>query len=135
MGLTIATWQAATGSRPAFIMLAAYMIGLFAMGIYFAPKQTSKDVYFLAGRRVGWFLAGISVLATLSSTVSYVSLPGEMIRYGVGFFTSQLAFLFIIPIVVGAGLVFWLKQRSASSAPALCARSRFQHRVPGSCSR
>ena len=80
-------------------MILAYLSGLFILGVYFSRRQTSEETYFLGGRRIPWLLAGISVLATLLSTISYLSLPGEMIRYGIGFFTAFLSIIAIVPVV------------------------------------
>ena len=81
------------------LVLVAYFVGLLSIGFFFAKKQTSQEMYFLGGRRIPWFLAGASVFATLLSTISYIAIPGEMIRYGVGFFTNLFAFVLIIPVV------------------------------------
>jgi SSS family solute:Na+ symporter len=83
-----------------FLVIGGYFLGLFLLGVILAGRQTSRDIYYLGDRRVPWFLAGISVVATLLSTVSYLAMPGEMIRHGVGFFTSLLAFAFIVPLVI-----------------------------------
>ena len=83
-----------------FIVVAVYLLGLFLLGVVFSRRQASKADYFLGGRKIPWFLAGVSAIATLLSTVSYLSLPGEMIKNGVGFFTNLLAFIFIIPVVI-----------------------------------
>jgi len=82
-----------------FTVIGAYLLGLFVLGVAFSRRQTSEEVYFLGGRKIPWFLAGISVIATLLSTVTYLAMPGEMIRNGLPFFTSLLAFLFVIPVV------------------------------------
>ena len=82
-----------------FVALGVYLVALFAVGIYFSRKQRSEEMYFLAGRKMPWFLAGISVLATLLSTLSYLALPGEMIGKGVGFFYGFLGLALVIPIV------------------------------------
>ena len=81
-----------------FLVLGAYFAGLLLLGHWF-QRQASSDDYFLANRTNASWLAGISVVATLLSTVTYLALPGEMIRNGAGYFTSLLAFLFIIPTV------------------------------------
>lgn len=81
------------------VVIGAYFVGLFLLGMFF-KDQTSSDEYFLAGRRVSSLLAGISVFATLFSTMSYLALPGETIRHGIGFFSSLFVFVLIIPTVV-----------------------------------
>jgi len=82
-----------------FFVIALYMGGLLAIGFFFARRQKSKEDYFLGNRKMPWFLAGISVVATLLSTVTYLAVPGEMIRYGIGFASVLLGFVFIIPFV------------------------------------
>jgi len=80
-------------------VLVAYFVSLFAIGLFFARKQTSREMYFLGGRRIPWFIAGASVFASLLSTISYLAIPGEMLRYGVGQFTHLFAFVLVIPVV------------------------------------
>lgn len=82
-----------------FIVIIAYLLGMALIGIYFAQRQTSRDEYFLGGRRTHWLLAGGSILATLLSSISYLSLPGEMIRYGFGFFAGVLAVPLAVPLM------------------------------------
>jgi SSS family solute:Na+ symporter len=75
-----------------------YLLSLSGIGIYLSRRQTSREEYHLGGRNVHWILAGGSVLATLISTLSYLAAPGEMIRYGIGFFTGALALPLAIPV-------------------------------------
>jgi len=82
-----------------FIVIVAYLLGMALIGLYFAQRQTSRDEYFLGGRRTHWLLAGGSILATLLSSISYLSLPGEMIRYGFGFFAGVLSVPLVVPLM------------------------------------
>ena len=82
-----------------FVVITLYFVGLLGIGFFFAGRQKDKESYFLGNRKMPWFLVGISVVATLLSTVTYLAVPGEMIRYGVGFSTGLLAFILIIPFV------------------------------------
>ncbi len=82
-----------------FIVIAIYFTGLLWVGFYFAGRQNDKEDYFLGNRKMPWFLVGISVVATLLSTVTYLAVPGETIRYGIGFAAMLLSFIFIIPFV------------------------------------
>src|SRR5213592_2110202 len=82
-----------------FLTIAAYFAGLFMIGIYFSRRQTSTESYFMAERKMPSFLVGISVVATLVSTNTYLATPGEMIKNGIGFFSLNLAYIFVIPTV------------------------------------
>ena len=80
-------------------VIVAYMVGLALIGIHFSRTQTSRDEYFLGDRKVPWFLAGGSVLATILSTISYLSVPGEIIRYGFAYCFGLIVAPLVIPIV------------------------------------
>lgn len=80
-------------------VLVAYMASLSALGVYFGRRQDSREEYLLGGRRIHWLLAGGSVVATLLSTLTYLAVPGEMIRYGLAYFTGLLGLPLAIPVV------------------------------------
>ncbi len=82
-----------------FSVIVAYFAGLAGIGLYFSRSQDSRDEYYLGGRRIHWILAGGSVLATLLSTITYLSIPGEMIRYGITYFSGTLMIPVAVPIV------------------------------------
>lgn len=78
-------------------VIAAYLASLSLIGLYFARRQDSREEYLLGGRRIHWLLAAGSVVATLLSTLTFLSVPGEMIRYGVAYFTGLLGLPLAIP--------------------------------------
>jgi SSS family solute:Na+ symporter len=80
-------------------VIAAYMAALSAIGVYFGRRQDSREEYLLGGRRIHWLLAGGSVVATLLSTLTYLAVPGEMIRYGLAYFTGLAGLPLAIPVV------------------------------------
>lgn len=62
--------------------------------IGFASSRRMKDEtdYALGGRSMNSFSVGISLFATLLSTLSYLSYPGEMIKFGPVFFFGCIAY-------------------------------------------
>ena len=64
-------------------VLAVYLVVMVLVGMFFSRRQNSSSEFFLAGRSMGWFPIGISVMATLLSALSYSGVPGE--SYYVGF--------------------------------------------------
>jgi len=81
------------------IVIAIYLALLTVIGLVFARRQTSEDAYFLGDRRLPGVIVGVSVMATIISTLTYLSLPGEMIAHGTGYFYSVVALLLVIPVV------------------------------------
>ena len=60
-----------------YAVLVAYLVVMVLVGILFSRRQDSSSEFFLAGRSMGWFPIGISVMATLLSALSYSGVPGE----------------------------------------------------------
>lgn len=86
-----------------FVIIAAYAVGMLGVGWYFSRKRATRDEYFTGGRGMNPVLIGISLFATLLSTISYLSKPGEIIKNGPYTFTAVIA-IPIAFVVVG----YWL---------------------------
>ncbi|MBN1912075.1 MAG: sodium:solute symporter [Pirellulales bacterium] len=81
-----------------WVVLALYVAGLLAIGWYFARRTKTTDDYLLGGRNMNPLTVGLSLFATMLSTITYLAYPGEMIRYGPIFFASILAYPLVYPI-------------------------------------
>ena len=82
-----------------YLVVAVYMAAVLGVGLYFSRGQREGEDYFVAGRRMPWMAVGLSVVATLMSTLTYLALPGELIQHGIamsiGWTVMPLAFLVI----------------------------------------
>src|ERR1039458_9328579 len=58
-------------------IIAAYMACLIFLGIRFSRRQTSTDRYFVAKRSIPAWAMGLSLLATLISSVTFIAYPGS----------------------------------------------------------
>ena len=86
------------------IIIAIYAMGMIGLGWYYSRRQQSTEEYFTGSGRMNPLLIGISLFATLLSTITYLSSPGEIIKNGPVILTGALS----IPIgffVVGYGLI------------------------------
>lgn len=59
------------------LVIAAYMAGMAYIGLRFSRRQTSTETYFVAKRSVPSWAMGLSLLATLISSVTFVAYPGS----------------------------------------------------------
>lgn len=107
------------------IVIVAYMAAMSLIGLYFARKTESRSDFFLGGRGMHWILVGGSL--SLFSTISFMSVPGEMIRYGFGFFIAYLIVPFIIPVINRVVLPILMKLNITSAYDYL--DQRFDIRV------
>ncbi|MGC8861774.1 MAG: sodium:solute symporter family transporter, partial [Armatimonadota bacterium] len=67
-----------------YVVVALYGLWMLAIGAYYARRQTSLGEYFLGGRSMNPVIVGISTMATLVSTITYLTTPGEIIKNGFG---------------------------------------------------
>ncbi len=85
------------------LVIAAYLAGMIALGVRLSWGQRSDDEYFLAGRRMPWFAVGMSVIASLLSSLTYLSEPGEVWNSGI---THSIGKMLAIPIEMAVVWVF-----------------------------
>lgn len=79
-------------SKPDWIVVGAYFLMMILIGVYYSKRNKSFKDFALGGKNMGAFSIGLSLFATMLSTLSYLSYPGEMIRYGPIIFAGMLAF-------------------------------------------
>ena len=61
-------------------VLLVYILITLYIGLRHAKKQKSLEDYFLAGRNVPWWAAGISIVASDTSAVSYMGMPAYVFQ-------------------------------------------------------
>jgi SSS family solute:Na+ symporter len=79
-----------------------YLLAMLWLGALFSRKQETSDEYFLASRSIPWFAVGLSIIATLMSSLTYVSEPGEVWKSGV---TNMIGKMLAIPFEMA---IVWL---------------------------
>ena len=84
--------------------VALYALAAAAIAWACSRKQGTTEEFFLGGRNMPWFAVGLSIMATLMSTISYLAVPGEMIQHGIGMFAGQMA----VPLAMGVVLCLWV---------------------------
>jgi solute:Na+ symporter, SSS family len=58
------------------LVIAAYLLTLVGIGLSVSGGQTTTDRYFVAGRSVPGWAAGLSLLATIITSVTFIAYPG-----------------------------------------------------------
>lgn len=60
-----------------WVVLAAYAIGIAALGLYFSRRQKTTEHYFTASGRIPGWASGLSLFATLLSSFMFIGFPGQ----------------------------------------------------------
>ena len=98
-----------------WIVIGVYAALVIGLGWFYSRRQSSTEEYFLAGRRTSFLIAGISLFATLLSTISYLSAPGEVIGHGPIFYAGFIA-MPVVYLVVGYLVIPTLMRVPVTSA-------------------
>lgn len=86
-------------------IVAVYILAMTLLGVWFTRAQKDLRTYFVGGRNIGWFMVLVSIVATETSAVTFLSVPGIAFNpHGGNFTFLQLSFGYII----GRALVAWL---------------------------
>ena len=84
---------AATGFRPLdWTVVVLFLLWMLWIGYRSGRRNRTAEDYVLGGRTMNPVMVGISLFATLLSTLSYLSYPGEMVKYGPVVFIGLAAF-------------------------------------------
>ena len=86
------------------IIIFGYLIGIVAFGSWFARKQQTTRDYFLGDRSVPWWAVAFSIVATETSTITFISVPGIAFARGGNFQFLQLVFGYLLGRIVIAFL-------------------------------
>ncbi|MFT4556184.1 MAG: SSS family solute:Na+ symporter, partial [Planctomycetaceae bacterium] len=109
------------------VVLGLYLAAMLVMGYRIARKNTSTEDFFVGGRDLPAWAVGISLIASLLSTITYLGMPGEMFRTGIGFLTRQLGLPLVLLIVWYVWLPFFTRLRLTSAYEYL--ERRFDYRT------
>jgi SSS family solute:Na+ symporter len=97
------------------IVVIAYMASMVCMGIYFSRRQTSTEAYFLAKRSIPSWAMGISLFATLITSVTYIAYPGSAYAKDWGNLVPGFMILVVL-MLVGAVIVPFYREAVGMSA-------------------
>lgn len=112
-----------------WIIIIAYGIGMLGVGFYFSRKNENADDYMLGGRGMKSWQVGISLFATMFSAITYLSLPGEMIKHGPMIFLMLAAMPFIYYVVAYFFIPYIMKLKVSSAYELLEKKLGVQNRV------
>src|SRR5882757_3772725 len=87
-----------------FLILLSYLVVVLYIGFKSTKKQKSLDDFFLAGRTVPWWAAGVSIITADMSAISYVGAPAWVfqkdLRLAAGLFLFPLFMLVIVYLFI-----------------------------------
>lgn len=98
-------------------VVAAYLGGMIAVGFWFMKREESgtTDSYFRGGQRIPWWVAGLSIFATMLSSLTFMGIPARAYQTDVSWYLGQLPILLVVPMVAFFYLPFFRKLNLTSA--------------------
>jgi len=82
------------------VIVFGYLAAVVATGAWFSRRQATTARYFLGGRSVPWWAIAASIVATETSTITFISVPGIAYARGGDFTFLQLVLGYLAGRVV-----------------------------------
>lgn len=90
-----------------WVIIAAYLVAMASVGVYFSRRQTTLNHFVLADRSMGWLPVGLSLMAALNSGMDYLMQPSATIKYGFVLAVGILSWLAVYPWVAKVAFPFY----------------------------
>jgi solute:Na+ symporter, SSS family len=76
-----------------FIVIIAYLVGITLLGIYVGRRQKDAKDYFVADREIPWWAVMFSIVASETSALTFISIPGLAYVGNLGFLEIAVGYL------------------------------------------
>jgi SSS family solute:Na+ symporter len=105
-----------------YTTLAIYLLALVGLGAYFSRGENSTDQYFLAGQKIPWWAAALSLMATQVSSIGFIAVPAKTFATDWIYFVGILSWFVVVPIVNRVHIPFFRRLEVTSAYEYLEAR-------------
>lgn len=113
-------------------VLIAYFVLLLGLGIYFSLRQKSTDDFFMAGRRIPAWAAGISIFGTQLSAITFMAVPAKTFATDWLYIVLNLCIILVAPFIIRIFLPFYRRFKLRTAYEYLELRFNLATRLAGS---
>jgi solute:Na+ symporter, SSS family len=76
-----------------FVVIIAYLVGITALGVWVGRRQKDAKDYFVADRAIPWWAVLFSIVASETSALTFISIPGLAYVGNLGFLQVATGYL------------------------------------------
>ncbi len=96
-------------------VLGLYFLLMAGMAWYFIRKKKTADDYFRGGGKVPWYVAGMSIFATMLSSVTFLAAPAQYYMSDWRYFPMTIGIFALAPLVIHCYLPLFRRLKVASA--------------------
>ncbi|MBQ9694465.1 MAG: sodium/solute symporter [Kiritimatiellae bacterium] len=115
-----------------WVVIGVYFLAMVGMAMIFVLRQKTADSYFRGGKSIPWFVAGMSIFATMLSSITFISIPTMTYIGDWRYFPMVLCILAMAPIAIYFYLPFFCRLNITSAYEYLEKRFNLSIRLFGS---
>jgi SSS family transporter len=90
-----------------YAAIGGYLATLVLVGLYFTRREKTCEDFFLGGRRIPWWAAGLSLLATQVSSIGFMAVPAKSFATNWAYFLGVASWFLVVPLVNRAYIPFF----------------------------
>ncbi|QQL44276.1 sodium:solute symporter family transporter [Sulfuriroseicoccus oceanibius] len=98
-------------------VVAIYLLGMVGVGYWFMKREaaSSTEAYFRGGQKIPWWVAGLSIFATMLSALTFMGIPARAYQTDITWYIGQLPILLVAPLVAFCYLPFFRRLNITSA--------------------
>lgn len=85
------------------------LIMLLGFFLYYFKDQNTSDGFFLGGRKIPGWAAGLSLMATGVSSIGFMAIPSKTFVSDWTYFVGVMSWVLVIPVVIIAFIPFFMR--------------------------
>ncbi len=98
-----------------FSAIGVYLSVMIGVGVFFSFRNKNSDDFFRGGQRVPWLVAGLSIFATMLSSITFIAIPAKAYATDWVYFIYNMTAIAITPLVILLFLPFFRKINATSA--------------------
>jgi SSS family transporter len=98
-----------------FSAVGIYLSVIIGVGVFFSFRNKNSDDFFRGGQRVPWLVAGLSIFATMLSSITFIAIPAKAYATDWVYFIYNMTAIAITPLVILLFLPFFRKIDATSA--------------------
>ncbi len=117
-----------------WIVVGGYLLTMVGIGYWFMKRESAAttEAYFRGGQRVPWWVAGLSIFATMLSAITFMGVPAKAYNENFNAWIGQCSIILIVPLVVIFYLPFFRRLNITSAYEFLEQRFNLASRLVAS---
>jgi len=97
------------------LALLAYLGGVLGIGLFFSRREKTTDGFFRGGQSLPWWAVGLSIYATMLSSITFMALPAKSYVSDWTYLFANLGIVAVAPLVMFFYIPFYRRLNVTSA--------------------